>query len=91
LLLLVGEALIQSGRSHEGISLLEAGLASPNRALIPAYDPVRIKARCAMAIAAAFEKNNIQIALELMRLAAASIQQGREISPDEVAALLRAS
>ena len=91
MLLLVGEALMQTGQIPDGIDLLQECLASRNRAAIPAYDPVRIKARCAMAMASAFEKNNIKTALELMRLAASSIQQGREISPDEVATLLRAS
>ena len=87
----VGEALISSGRIPEGIGLLESGLSSNSTALIPAYDPVRLKARCAMAIAGAFEKTNPRLAVDLLKLAASSIQQGREIDPDEVAALLRAS
>jgi hypothetical protein len=73
--------LIQSGRTEEGVNFLSLGLASENRALIPAYDPVRVKARCAMAMAGAFEKSNIQLAVGLLKLAAASIQQGREITP----------
>jgi len=89
LLLHVGEALIQTGRSHEGITLLEAGLASPNRALIPAYDPVRIKARCATALALSFEKSNLKLAVTLLKLATTSIQQGREISLEDVKSILR--
>jgi hypothetical protein len=34
-----------------------------------------------MAMAGAFEKSNIQLAVGLLKLAAASIQQGREITP----------
>jgi len=88
MLLHVGEALIQCGRTEEGINFLSLGLASENRALIPAYDPVRVKARCAMAMAGAFEKSNIQLAVGLLKLAAASIQQGREITPADLESLL---
>ena len=88
MLLLVGEASILTGRVSEGIHLLEQGLASKNRALTPAYDPVKIKARCAMAIANAFEQINIKIAVSLLKLAAKSIQKGKEISLDEVQFLI---
>jgi hypothetical protein len=88
MLLHVGEALIQCGRTEEGVNFLSLGLASENRALIPAYDPVRVKARCAMAMAGAFEKSNIQLALGLLKLAAASIQQGREITPADLEFLM---
>ena len=88
MLLHVGEALIQTGRAEEGVNFLGLGLASENRVLIPAYDPVRVKARCAMAMAGAFEKSNIQLAVGLLKLAAASIQQGREITPANLEALL---
>jgi tetratricopeptide (TPR) repeat protein len=87
MLLHVGEALIQTDRTEEGLNFLSLGLASENRALIPAYDPVRVKARCAMAMAGAFEKSNIQLAVGLLKLAAASIQQGREITPADLEAL----
>jgi tetratricopeptide (TPR) repeat protein len=87
MLLHVGEALIHAGRAEEALQFLSLGLASENRALIPAYDPVRVKARCAMAMAGAFEKSNIQLALGLLKLAAASIQQGREITPADLEAL----
>lgn len=90
MLLLAGEALIQTGRTSEGITLLEHCLASSNRAMIPAYDPVRIKARCTTAIAATFEKSNLKIAVSLMKLAVSSIQQGREISPQDLETILRA-
>lgn len=89
LLLLAGEALVQTGRASEGIALLELGLASPHRALIPAYDPVRIKARCTMALAGAIEKTNLPMALALLKLAAASIQQAHEITPADVASILQ--
>jgi tetratricopeptide (TPR) repeat protein len=89
LLLLAGEAMIQTGRTSEGIALLELCLESPNRALIPAYDPTRIKARCAMAMANAFEKTNLPLALQLLKLAAISIQNGREITPGDVDSILR--
>lgn len=85
----VGEALIASGRVPEGIGLLESGLSSNTPALIPAYDPVRLKARCAMAIAGAFEKSNPRLAVNLLKLAASSIQQGHEIDLDEVQGLIR--
>lgn len=85
----VGEALIASGRVPEGIGLLESGLSSNAPALIPAYDAVRLKARCAMAIAGAFEKTNPRLAVDLLKLAASSIQQGREITPAEVRALIQ--
>jgi tetratricopeptide (TPR) repeat protein len=88
MLLHVGESLIQTGRAEEGVNFLNLGLASENCALIPAYDPVRVKARCAMAMAGAFEKSNIQLAVGLLKLAAASIQQGREITPADLEALL---
>ena len=88
MLLHVGESLIQTGRADEGVNFLNLGLASENCALIPAYDPVRVKARCAMAMAGAFEKSNIQLAVGLLKLAAASIQQGREIPPADLEALL---
>ena len=88
MLLHVGEALIQTDRTEEGLNFLSLGLASENQALIPAYDPVRVKARCAMAIAGAFEKSNIQLAVGLLKLAAASIQQGREITPADLEALM---
>jgi hypothetical protein len=81
--------MIQTGRTSEGIALLELCLESPNRALIPAYDPARIKARCAMAIANAFEKTNLPLALQLLKLAATSIQNGREITPGDVDSILR--
>lgn len=90
MLCLVGEALIETGRFLDGIQLLEGCLSSVNRTRIPAYDPVRIKARCVMAIANSFEKNDRQLALALLKLAAASIQQGHEIMPNEVASLLKA-
>ncbi len=89
MMLLVGEASIQAGKVSEGINLLEQGLASKNRALTPAYDPVRIKARCAMAIANTFEKIDIKIAVSLLQLAAKSIQEGKEVSLDEVRDLLQ--
>jgi tetratricopeptide (TPR) repeat protein len=88
LLLHAGEALIHAGRAEEALHFLSLGLASENRALIPAYDPVRVKARCVMAMAGAFEKSNIQLAVSLLKLAAASIQQGREITPADLEALL---
>jgi hypothetical protein len=88
MLLHVGEALIHAGRAEEGVNFLSLGLASENRALIPAYDPVRVKARCAMAMAGAFEKSNIQLAVGLLKLAAASIKQGREITPADLEGLL---
>jgi tetratricopeptide (TPR) repeat protein len=87
MLLHVGEALIQTDRTEEGLNFLSLGLASENRVLIPACDPVRVKARCAMAMAGAFEKSNIQLAVGLLKLAAASIQQGREITPADLEAL----
>lgn len=90
MLFLAGEAMIQTGRISEGIALLELGLASPNHVLIPAYDPVRIKARCAIAMASAIEKTNLKAALSLLKLAASSIQQGSEIMPGDVASILRA-
>jgi hypothetical protein len=40
-----------------------------------------------MAMAGAFEKSNIQLALGLLKLAAASIQQGKEITPADLEAL----
>jgi hypothetical protein len=89
LLLLVGEAMVQTGRTREGITLLEQGLASKNRALIPAYDPVKIKARCAIAMASAFEKINPKVAITLLRLATTSIQQGREITPVDMENILQ--
>jgi hypothetical protein len=88
MLLHVGEALIQTDRTEEGMHFLSLGLASENRALIPAYDPVRVKARCAMAMAKAFEQSNIHLALGLLKLAAASIQQGREITPADLGFLM---
>ena len=88
MLLHVGEALIQTDRTEEGVNFLSLGLASENRALIPAYDPVRVKARCTMAMAGAFKKSNIQLAVGLLKLAAASIQQGREITPADLEGLL---
>ncbi len=88
MLLHVGEALIHASRAEEGLQFLSLGLASKNRALIPAYDPVRVKARCAMAMAGAFEKSNIQLAVGLLKLAAASIQQGREITLGDLESLL---
>ncbi len=90
MLLLAGEAMIQSGRVTEGITLLEDCLASPNRALIPAYDPVRIKARCVMAMGLSFEKTNLKLAVSLLKLATTSIQQGREISLGEVKSIFSA-
>ena len=90
LLLLAGEAMIQTGRSSEGIALVQLCLESPNRALIPAYDTVRIKARCVMAMANALEKTDLKLALSLLKLAAASIQLGREIAPEDVSAILQA-
>jgi tetratricopeptide (TPR) repeat protein len=87
MLLHVGEALIHAGRAEEGVNFLSLGLSCENRALIPAYDPVRVKARCAMAMAGAFEKSNIQLAVGLLKLAAASIQQGIEITPADLEAL----
>jgi hypothetical protein len=88
LLLHAGEALIHAGRAEEALQFLSLGLASENQALIPAYDPVRVKARCAMAMAGAFEKSNIQLAVSLLKLAASSIQQGKEITPADLEALL---
>ena len=88
MLLHVGEALIHAGRAEEALQFLSLGLASENRALIPAYDPVRVKARCTMAMAGAFKKSNIQLAVGLLKLAAASIQQGREITPADLDSLL---
>jgi hypothetical protein len=49
MLLHAGEASIHTDLADEGVKFLGLGLASKNRALIPAYDPVRVKARCAMA------------------------------------------
>lgn len=87
---LAGEAMIQRGRLTEGIDLLETCLDSANRAMIPAYDPVRIKGRCAAAIASAFQKSNPRLAVALMKLAASSIQQGHEIHAADIRAVFAA-
>lgn len=88
LLLLVGEAMIQVGRTPEGINLLTLGVISQTRPLIPAYDPIRIKALCVKVMADAFEKTNLKLSIALLKLAACSIQQGREIKPDEINLIL---
>ena len=88
MLLHVGEALMEAGRIDDGLRFLYLGLASESRPLIPAYDPVRIKARCVMAMSTPLKKTNPNLALSLLKLAATSIQQGREISPSDLESLI---
>jgi hypothetical protein len=51
---------------------------------IPAYDPIRVKIRALMSIAAVWEKSGLGRAVAMLRLASHSMQTGREISLFEV-------
>lgn len=89
LLLHIGTSLIQTGRTKQGIELLLQAMACQKKVLIPAYDPLQIGARCMAEIANGLEKNDLKSAISLLRLAAKSIQEGQEISLDEVRPLLQ--
>ena len=89
LLLHTGTSLIKIGRVNEGIELLMKVFEFPQNASLPAYDSTKVKARTAMAIATAYEKNNLGLAVSLLKLAANSLQQGKEISLQEMDALLQ--
>jgi tetratricopeptide (TPR) repeat protein len=88
MLLLIGEAMVQIGRIEEALSLLQNTFSSAALTTMPAYDPVRIKARCAQVLAGVFEKNQPLLSLSLLKLAVNSIHQGREITLSDVELLI---
>jgi hypothetical protein len=84
LLLLRGQTEIALGNNRTGLVFLHRVFESPSLPRIPAYDPIRVKVRALMSIAAAWEKTAPGRSLEMLRLASRSIQTGREISLFEV-------
>ena len=84
LLLLRGQAEIALGKSRTGLVFLHRVFESPSLPRIPAYDPIRVKVRALMSIAAAWEKTAPGRSLAMLRLASRSIQTGREIGLPEV-------
>jgi len=86
LLLLRGQAEIALGDIQTGLVFLHRVFESPSLSRIPAYDPIRVKVRALMSIAALSEKSAPARAVAMLRLASQSIQTGREISLSEVLA-----
>ena len=84
LLLVRGQAEIALDNTRSGLEFLHSVLESPSRPLIPAYDPIRLKIRAVMAIAALLEKTNPAKGVKLLRLASQSLQTGREITLTDV-------
>ena len=86
LLLLRGQAEIALGDIRIGLVFLHRVFESPSLPRIPAYDPIRVKVRALMSIAALWEKSAPARAVAMLRLASQSIQTGREINLSEVLA-----
>ncbi len=86
LLLLRGQAEISLDDIQTGLVFLHRVFESQTFPRIPAYDPIRVRIRALMSIAAVWEKSAPGRAVAMLRLASHSIQTGREISLSEVLA-----
>jgi len=84
LLLLRGQAEIALDDLQTGLVFLHHVFESQSFPRIPAYDPIRVKIRALMSIAAVWETTAPGRSLAMLRLASRSIQTGREISLLEV-------
>jgi hypothetical protein len=84
LLLLRGQAEIALDDLQTGLVFLHHVFESQSFPRIPAYDPIRVKIRALMSIAAVWETTAPGRSLAMLRLASRSIQTGREISLFEV-------
>lgn len=87
LMLLVAEASLARSDTPRGIALLHSAIESRFRPLIPAYDPIKTKIRCVMALSSLFQEKAPSSALGLIRLAAECLKAGREPRLAEVLAI----
>lgn len=87
LLLLRGQAEVALGDIRTGLIFLHRVFESPSLPRIPAYDPIRVKSRALVSIAALWQTSAPSRAVELLRMASQSIQTGRQFSLSEVLAV----
>jgi hypothetical protein len=84
LLLIRGQAEIALENTRIGLEFLHRVFDSPSRPLIPAYDPIRLKIRALMSLAAIWHKVDIGKGVKLLKLAAQSLKTGSEIMLSDV-------
>lgn len=84
LLLLRGQAEIALGDIRTGLVFLHRVFESASVPRIPAYDPVRVKSRAMVSLASLWQNSAPARAVEMLRMAANSIQTGRELTMAEV-------
>lgn len=87
LLLFRGQAEIDIADMRTGLVFLHRVFESPSLPRLPAYDPIRVKARALLAIASVWEASDPAKAIEMLRLASKSVQTGRELTLSEVLAI----
>jgi glycosyltransferase involved in cell wall biosynthesis len=84
LLVLHGHAEFMRGNRKTATELLCLVFDSPDTTSIPAYDPVRVRARAIMMLAEIFEDSSPKASVTMLRLAKESLSTGRKIRLAEV-------
>ncbi len=87
LLLLRGQAELMLGNPKSAVMHLSLVFESPDTPSIPAYDPVRVRARAILLLAEIFKNPAPAASIAMLRLAKESLSNGRKITWQEVLAV----
>ena len=84
LLLFFAQAELNAGNKTTAINHLQLAIEKPDCVSIPAYDPVRARARAALMLAEAFQHSLPKASISLLRLAKDSLATGHRIKMEDV-------
>lgn len=87
LLVLRGQAELMLGDPKSAVTHLNLVFESPDAPSIPAYDPVRVRARAILLLAEIFKQSAPATSIAMLRLVKESLSSGRKITLPDVLAL----
>lgn len=89
LLLLIAQAELHAGNKTTAIHHLQLVIERPDCVSIPAYDPVRARARAALMLAEAFQHSLPKASMALLRLVKDSLSIGHRITLEDALSVMQ--